>query len=75
MDILTNLVERDRDNRRLGEYVRSVAQIRAFRNEMEPERLARFVFISPELLLKIQAMIDAHPDWDDEMVAENVDFE
>ena len=69
------LIERDRANQRLAERRRSVAQVRAFRNEIQPDQLARFVFISPELLKTILDTIDAHPDWDDETVAENVDFE
>ena len=69
------LVERDRDNRRLGECKQSVAQVRKFRNRYGAEELAELCFISHEVLMKIQNMIDAHPDWDDETVAENVDFE
>ena len=69
------LVERDREKMRLGEYKRSVAQVRAFRSEFQPEQLARIAFVSPELLKTILDAIDAHPDWDDEQVAENVDFE
>ena len=69
------LMERDRTNRRLGEYKRSVAQVRAFRNEFQPEQLARIVFVTPELLASILDTIDAHPDWDDEQVVENVDFD
>ena len=64
-----------RDSKRLGEYKGRVAQVRAFRNEFQPEQLARFVFVSPELLSSILNTIDAHPDWDDEQIAENVDFD
>ena len=69
------LSEKFMKNRRLGEYMGRVAQVRAFRNEFQPEQLARFVFVSPELLKAILDAIDAHPDWDDETIAENVDFE
>ena len=69
------LAERDRENKRLGEYKGRVAQVRAFRHEFQPEQLAKFVFVTPELLASIIAAMDAHPDWDDEQVAENVDFE
>ena len=69
------LVERDRANRRLGEYKRSVSQVRAFRDEFQPEQLARIAFVSPELLKSILDAIDAHPDWDDERIAESVDFD
>ena len=67
--------EWDRRSRRLGAHMRSVAQARAFRNEFQPDELARFAFVSPQLLKAILDAIDAHPDWDDETVAENVDFD
>ena len=66
------LAERDWENRRLGEYKSRVAQVREFRNEFQPEKLAKFVFATPELLASILDTIDAHPDWDDEQVAESV---
>ena len=69
------LNEAFREKVRLGGYMRSVAQARAFRNEFQPEQLARIAFVTPELLQVILNTIDAHPDWDDEEVAENIDFE
>ena len=69
------LVERDREKMRLGEHRRSVAQVRKFRNRFDTNELAEICFISPEILFHIQEAIDAHPDWDDETVAEYVDFE
>ena len=64
-----------RANRRLGEHKRSVAQVRAFRDEFQAEQLARIAFVTPELLKAILDAIDAHPDWDDERIAESVDFD
>ena len=69
------LVERDRANRRLGERRRSVAQARKFRGRFSADELAEICFVSPQLLKAILDAIDAHPDWDDETVAENVDFD
>ena len=69
------LNEMIRSRERLAEHRRSIAQVRAFRNELQMDQLARFTFISPEALKSILDTIDAHPDWDDEQVAENVDFE
>ena len=60
------------ENKRMGKYEERVAQVRAFRNEFQPEQLARIVFATPELLASILNTIDAHPDWDDEQVAESV---
>ena len=69
------LIERDREKMRLGGYTRSVAQARKFRNRISREDLAEFCLVSPDLLKTILDTIDAHPDWDDEEVAESVDFE
>ena len=69
------LAERDREKVRLGRCAERIAQVRAFRHEFQPEQLAKFVFVTPELLKAILDAIDAHPDWDDEQVAENVDFD
>ena len=51
-----------------------VAQVRKFRNRYNPDELAEICFVSPEVLIVILDTIDAHPDWDDEQIAENVDF-
>ena len=63
------------DNRRLGEYKGRVAMVRTFRDEFQPEQLTKIAYNNPELLASILDTIDAHPDWDDEQVAENVYFE
>ena len=64
-----------RERERLGEYRLRVAQVRKFRNRFAPDELAEICFLSPELLASVLDAIDAHPDWDDEQIAENVDFE
>ncbi|MBQ6959409.1 MAG: Rpn family recombination-promoting nuclease/putative transposase [Clostridia bacterium] len=69
------LVERDRENRRLGERRIKVSQARAFRNDFSPEQLAKITFFPPYMLKKVLDTIDAHPDWDDEKIAETIDFE
>ena len=69
------LAERDREKMRLGEYKGKVALVRTFRDEFRPEQLAKISFVTPELLASILNAIDAHPDWDDVQVAENVDFD
>ena len=68
-------MEQDRANRRLGEYKTRVAQIRKFRNRYNSKELAEFCFITPELLKLVLEAIDAHPDWDDNQIVENVEFE
>ena len=69
------LLERDRANRRLGRNAGSVAQVRKFRNRYDSDELAEIYIIRPEVVKAILNTLDAHPDWDDEQVAENVDFE
>ena len=69
------LVERDRDNRRLGECKRSVAQVRRARGRFSVDALADVYYLHMDTVKSILEAIDAHPDWDDETVAENVDFE
>ena len=69
------LLERDRANRRLGRNAGSVAQVRKFRNRYDSDELAEIYIIRPEVVKAILNTLDAHPDWDDEQVAENIDFE
>ena len=64
-----------RDRERLAKRSRSIAFVRDFRNEVKPDQLARFAYVSPDQLNLILNAIDAHPDWDDEQIAESVDFE
>ena len=69
------LIERDMEKMRLGEYKRSVAQARNSRYRVDPETLSGILMIHPKTLQAILDTIDAHPDWDDEEVAEHIDFE
>ena len=67
--------EKLRESRRLGEYAGRVAMARTLRGEIPQEQLVKIAFNNPELLKAILDAIDAHPEWDDEQVAENVDFD
>ena len=69
------LIERDRENRRLGGYTRSVAGVRNSRNSVDDKTLMRILMLHPSTYQAILDTIDKHPDWDDEQVAESVDFE
>ncbi len=64
-----------RSRERIAEHRRSIAQARKFRGRFNTDELAEICFISPEALKTILGAIDAHPDWDDEQIAENIDFE
>ena len=63
------------ESRRIGEHRRSVEQVRKFRNRFDAKELAEIYIIEPKAVKAILDAIDAHPDWDDEQIAENVDFE
>ena len=64
-----------RERERIAKYTDRVAHARKFRNRFAPDELAEICFLSPELLASVLDAIDAHPDWDDEQIAENVEFE
>ena len=63
------------DNRRLGERKSRIAQVRLSRNRFSVDELASIYYIDLKAVQVILDTIDAHPDWDDEQVAENVDFD
>ena len=69
------LMERDREKIRLGEHRLRVAQVRQSRNRFSPDEQASIFLIDLRAVQDILNTIDNHPDWDDEQVAENVDFE
>ena len=69
------LIERDRMNRRLGRHQERVAMVRDFRRKFDMNTLTQICYNKPELLQAILDTFDAHPDWDDEKVAENIDFD
>lgn len=63
-----------RENRRLGERRRCVSVIRNSRNRIDIRLLAEIMKLQPRSIQDIAAAIEAHPDWDDEQVAESIDF-
>lgn len=64
-----------REKMRLGERRRSISQVRNSRNVADPTMLASILMLQPKTYQTILDTIDAHPDWDDETVAEHIDFE
>ena len=64
-----------RESRRMGGYAVKVGQIRKNRNRFRRDELADIVIASPETVTSIITLIDAHPEWNDEEVAENVEFD
>ena len=63
------------DTKRLGGYAVKVNQIRKFRERFSKEELSEFCMVTPELMEEIFSALDEHPDWEDEQIAENVDFD
>ena len=69
------LVERDWENRMLGEYRAKVSLVRKSRHRFGTDEMADIYILTPKAVTSIVNAIAAHPDWDDEQVAESVDFE
>lgn len=69
------MMERDRGNIRLGEYKEKVATVRALKDRYRQDDLAMIIRIKPAIVSLIIRIIEEHPDWDDEEIAENIDFE
>lgn len=62
-------------SKRLGEREGKVAQVRLSRNRFSVDELSDIYYINPQAVQAILDAIDAHPDWDNEKVAENVEFD
>ena len=69
------LVERDRENRRLGEYRTKVAMVRNSKDTVDEQTLIGILLLTPVAYHTIVNAIDSHPDWDDEQIAESISFE
>ena len=69
------LVERDRENRRIGVRTGRVDLVRRSRNRFNIDELSSIYYIDMKTVQAILDAIDAHPDWNDEEIAENVDFD
>ena len=70
--VLNELV---REKVRLGGYVKTVTAVRRGRGKYTPEAIADLMMVQPTTVETIISTIDAHPEWDDEEVAENLNFE
>lgn len=64
-----------RDHRRQERHMMSVADVRRARGKIDADTAVQIFALHPKTYQAILDTIDAHPDWDDETVAENVDFE
>ena len=69
------MMDTKRSGMRLGRYMDRVAHVRRLRNRYYGDELAERCFVTSEQLQAILKTIDDNPDWDDEQIAEYVDFE
>ena len=69
------LIERDREKVRLGRYSQTVAAVRRGRGKYPVEAISDMMMVDLDTIDAISATIDAHPEWDDEEVAESLDFD
>ena len=68
------LIERDRENFRLGGYTKTVSSIRENAGSVDDELLMKVLQISPNIFYLVKDEISKHPDWDDEQVAEEIEW-
>ena len=69
------LLERDMENKRLGRHCQTVSAVRRGREKYSAEAIADLMMVTPATVNMILSAIDAHPEWNDEEVAENLDFD
>ena len=65
------------EQRVLGGYIRIIKQIRKWdndKNDLPAERMAKLLSITLPQFESALSLIKEHPDWDDEDIAEQVDW-
>lgn len=65
---------RDRENFRMGGYATKVGQIRHNMKTQTVSAMASFIVLPEDTCEEVIKIIDEHPDWDDEQVAEEVEW-
>ena len=60
--------------RNLGEHKKVVRSIRRKRNKRSISDIIDFLEISEDEYQSVIAALDSHPDWDDEKIAEEIDW-
>ena len=69
------LVEAYARERSMGAYQKVVSQIRKVIGKFSPNQMASIFDANEKDCAAAIACIEAHPDWDDERVAEEIDWE
>ena len=65
---------RDRENVRLGRYIDKVEMIRHNMKDHPVNTISSFVILPETKCNEVISLINTHPDWDDEKVAEQIDW-
>ena len=60
------------DEREIGEYRKVVDQVRMNNGFLTDEQMIAFMRIRPQTLQNIRLVLQEHPDWDDDDVADEV---
>ena len=60
------------DEREIGSYSRVVSSVRENDGFFTDDQMIRFLHIRPETLQNIRTVIQEHPDWDDDDVADEI---
>lgn len=68
------MMERDRDNIKIGRLAEKIDIVRGIRNKYQEDVIADIVKSNPETVSVILNLIDKHPEWDDERIAEEMLF-
>ena len=61
--------------RRMGRYETRVSQIRKAINNFSPKQLANLFILDVKDCEAVIDCIAAHPDWDNDQIAEEIDWE
>ena len=69
------LVEAYAQHEELGAYKKVVSVIRDAISDFSAKQLAKILKVKEKDCAAAIACIEAHPDWDDERVAEEIDWE
>ena len=69
------MVEAYARERSMGQSIRVVRQVRRKMNKVSIEEMADMFDITPAECEAVVDLIQAHPDWDNEQIAEEVEWE
>lgn len=69
------LMEAYAHERSIGEYIRVVSQIRDAIGDFTTKQMSKYFKVKEKACKNAVECIKAHPDWDDEQIADHVDWE